>query len=49
MPSEPGKRYRCSNCGSEFVVTRAAEGTLECCDRPVELKVAAVADTSENG
>ena len=34
LTSEPGKRYACSNCGSEFVVTRAGEGTISCCDRP---------------
>ena len=49
MSTEPGKRYVCSSCGSEFVVTRAGDGTPECCGRPVNLKVAAAGASSENG
>ncbi|MEE8471751.1 MAG: desulfoferrodoxin [Dehalococcoidia bacterium] len=38
MPSQVGKRYSCSQCGSEFIVTRGGEGELTCCDKPVEQK-----------
>jgi len=37
MANQVGKRYRCSKCGSEFIVTRAGEGTLSCCGQPMEL------------
>ena len=38
LASETGKRYACSNCGSEFVVTRSGEGTISCCGRPTTKK-----------
>ena len=38
MASETGKRYACSGCGSEFVVTRAGDGTISCCGRPTTKK-----------
>ena len=38
MANQVGKRYRCSKCDSEFIVTRAGEGTLSCCGQPMELK-----------
>ena len=38
MPNETGKRYTCSQCGSEFLVTRGGDGALKCCDRPANLK-----------
>ncbi|MBM3947748.1 MAG: desulfoferrodoxin [SAR202 cluster bacterium] len=38
MPSETGKRYVCTKCGSEFVATRGGDGTLTCCDQPVQPK-----------
>jgi DNA-directed RNA polymerase subunit RPC12/RpoP len=38
MPSQVGKRYVCTQCGSEFIVTRGGEGDLKCCGKPVELK-----------
>ena len=37
--TETGKRYFCSKCGSEFVVTRgSSEGALECCGILMEKK-----------
>ena len=38
MANEVGKRYVCKKCGSEFIVTRAGNGTLTCCGQPTELK-----------
>ena len=38
MASETGKRYACSGCGSEFVVTRVGDGTISCCGRPTTKK-----------
>ncbi len=38
MANQTGKRYVCSNCGTEMLVTRGGNGTLECCDRPMALK-----------
>jgi len=38
MANQVGKRYYCGKCGSEFIVTRAGEGTLSCCGQPMELK-----------
>ncbi|HLF08459.1 MAG TPA: hypothetical protein VI789_03830 [Dehalococcoidia bacterium] len=33
-----GKRYFCSVCSSEFVVTKAGAGNLECHGQPMQLK-----------
>ena len=38
LATETGKRYSCSNCGSEFVVTRSGDGALNCCGRPMKKK-----------
>ena len=38
MANETGKRYLCSKCGSEFVVTRGGEGTIACCGEPMTKK-----------
>ena len=35
LANETGKRYFCETCGSEFVVTRGADGTISCCDKPM--------------
>jgi hypothetical protein len=32
MPVTTGKRYRCSVCGAEYIVTRGGEGTLRGCN-----------------
>ena len=31
MPVTTGKRYRCTTCGAEFIVTRGGEGELRGC------------------
>lgn len=38
MANEMGKRYRCAKCGSEYIVTRAGQGAITCCNQPMELK-----------
>jgi hypothetical protein len=38
LANETGKRYSCGQCGSEFVVTRGADGTIECCGEPMSKK-----------
>lgn len=32
-----GKRYKCESCGTELLVTKAADGSLSCCSNPMEL------------
>lgn len=36
MAVETGKRYRCSGCGAEFIVTRGGDGALKCGDEELE-------------
>lgn len=38
MANEAGKRYRCTKCGSEFIITKAGQGTVICCGQAMELK-----------
>jgi len=38
MANEMGKRYRCVKCGSELIVTRAGNGSVNCCGQPMEKK-----------
>lgn len=38
MASQVGKRYICSVCGAEYVVTRGGKGELVCCGKTMELK-----------
>ncbi len=35
MANETGKRYYCSNCRSEFIVTTGGSGSMACCGIPV--------------
>ena len=43
MANETGKRYVCSNCGSEMLVTRGGDGAITCCGQPMQLRVPAQA------
>jgi desulfoferrodoxin-like iron-binding protein len=36
--SKLGKRYRCSVCGTEILVTKAGEGTATCCEKEMEVQ-----------
>ncbi len=38
MATLVGKRYFCTKCGAEFIVTRGGKGALQCCGQPMELK-----------
>lgn len=38
LANQVGKRYVCSVCGSEFLVTKGGSGTLTCCNQPMNLK-----------
>ncbi|MBN1848732.1 MAG: desulfoferrodoxin [Deltaproteobacteria bacterium] len=38
MANKAGKRYKCSKCGAEFIVTRGGDGQLKCCGQPMEEK-----------
>jgi hypothetical protein len=38
MANDVGKRYICTKCNAEFVVTRGGKGTLCCCGQPMEIK-----------
>ncbi|MBM3941149.1 MAG: desulfoferrodoxin [SAR202 cluster bacterium] len=33
-----GKKYVCDSCGSEFMVTKAGTGDLQCCGQPARQK-----------
>jgi hypothetical protein len=38
MANQVGKRYICKKCNAEYIVTRAGEGELKCCNQPTEIK-----------
>jgi DNA-directed RNA polymerase subunit RPC12/RpoP len=38
MANEIGKKYRCPECGAEFIVTRGGDGNIHCYSQPMELK-----------
>jgi len=38
MANETSKRYVCTSCGSEMLVTRGGEGALACCGQPMQLR-----------
>jgi transcription elongation factor Elf1 len=38
MPSQLGKRYECTTCGTETLCTKAGDGTIECCGKEMQLK-----------
>ncbi len=38
MANEIGKRYCCTKCGAEFIVTKGGNGAIHCCGQPMELK-----------
>jgi desulfoferrodoxin-like iron-binding protein len=38
VANETGKRYMCEKCGSEFIVTRAGNGSINCCGQPMKKK-----------
>ena len=38
MANQVGKRYQCSKCGTEMIVTKGGDGSLSCCDQPMQQK-----------
>ena len=38
VANQTGKRYLCAKCGAEFIVTRGGNGSISCCQQPMELK-----------
>ena len=38
MPNKVGKRYVCTECGNEIIITRAGQGEIICCGKPMEEK-----------
>ncbi len=38
MPTQLGKIYLCTQCGAQFIVTKAGAGDLQCCGKPMEQK-----------
>ena len=38
MANQVGKRYKCVKCGAEVIVTRGGNGTVKCCNQPMEQK-----------
>jgi hypothetical protein len=38
MANTVGKRYICVKCSAEVIITRGGNGTITCCNQPMELK-----------
>ncbi|HSF30562.1 MAG TPA: desulfoferrodoxin FeS4 iron-binding domain-containing protein [Candidatus Tectomicrobia bacterium] len=38
MANQMGKRYTCSKCGAEVIVTKAGGGVLVCCGQDMVMK-----------
>ena len=38
MANQVGKRYQCTKCGTEMIVTKAGSGDLVCCGQPMQIK-----------
>ena len=36
MANKLGKRMKCEECGAQVLVTKGGEGTVECCDKPMQ-------------
>ena len=37
MANQVGKRYQCTKCNTEMIVTKGGDGEAECCGKPMEL------------
>jgi len=40
LANQLGKRMTCSECGTQILVTKAGEGTVQCCEKDMELQQA---------
>jgi len=38
VANQVGKRYMCTKCNSEMIVTKAGDGDLGCCGQPMQQK-----------
>jgi hypothetical protein len=38
MANQLGKRFLCDECGCETLCTKAGEGTVQCCGKPMQPK-----------
>ena len=38
MANQTGKRYSCSKCHSEIIVTKGGNGIVKCCGEPMTQK-----------
>ena len=38
MANNVGKRYTCTICGAEVIITRGGSGIITCCNVPMEIK-----------
>ncbi|MBI4318512.1 MAG: hypothetical protein HY675_08485 [Chloroflexi bacterium] len=38
MANDVGKRYICTKCGSEVIVTKGGTGSLKCCGQEMQRK-----------
>jgi hypothetical protein len=38
VANQVGKRYQCTKCNTEMIVTKAGNGSLGCCDQPMQQK-----------
>ncbi len=38
MANQAGKRYKCDQCNSEFIVTKGGDGAMVCCGQPMGQK-----------
>ncbi|MGV8057332.1 MAG: desulfoferrodoxin [Smithellaceae bacterium] len=38
MANQTGKRYVCTKCGAELIITKGGDGTMACCGQPMEIK-----------
>ena len=36
MPNLLGRRFRCESCNTEVLITKAGEGEVVCCEKPME-------------
>jgi len=38
VANQVGKRYQCTKCGTEMIVTKGGDGQLGCCGQPMQQK-----------
>ena len=38
MPNLLGRRFRCEVCNTEVLITKAGEGQVECCGKPMTVQ-----------